>query len=349
MATPGRDDETGKFISPLNDLALVMVVGEIARFASPADPERVTQVRYNAARAPAGYPDAPTAYATTKRLKQSWPAILELASDPNRDYLHTLSQRRRLSPRLFSKQEAADAVSAIAESLGRSDYLRPDEYDAAQVRIVEADERAWRHGVGLVAYFPSATQIDFQWGWDVIQEEAGLGPRPAPGSIAGVETLEAVRMFVDELDALPIRSTIQRYAALKDFSLALLDKAKVEAAIDQLREERSQAGQSLPERALTLPELEALNLEPLDEPPVPARKGAWTLDECEDALLRAARELHAKRKPQALKQRTYRLHAKGRRDMPTASTITDVARKHGTTFSKLRDEAVKRAFGGGPA
>ena len=73
------------------------------------------------------------------------------------------------------------------------------------------------------------------------------------------------------------------------------------------------------------------------ELPAPAPHNYWTLDRVTEGLRHALTLL---RPGQDLTPARLRNLAKTDRAIPSASTVTDVAKAHGTTFSALRDQVV---------
>ena len=86
----GRANNGGRFTSEYSDRALYDLVAEVAVHVDPAAPTTVSQSTWDAGRAGAGHPMAPSARAICDRLTRHsgrphpWSELLAVALDPER-------------------------------------------------------------------------------------------------------------------------------------------------------------------------------------------------------------------------------------------------------------------------
>lgn len=130
-----------------------------------------------------------------------------------------------------------------------------------------------------------------------------------------------------------------RWANARGFRVERLRPRSYLDVVAELRADRAARGRWTPERPTPKNErVPDLAPRPGDEPAGP-RQRTWNYKQCVEALVRAMAELP----PGAgvLTRRAYRAIAKGRADMPSASTLGEVAAANGTTFNAMREEAAR--------
>lgn len=343
MATQQRT--AGRFASALDDVQLIRLIGRIAQLANEADPVSTTQVAYDRARADHSFAEAPTAAASARRLGMAWPALLEVACDPERDPQMTLAALRRPEPEEVSLEEAVMALRIVSVRLGGAP-LNPGRYEAERQAMITADPR--RHHAAAAAAegelgLPSVGQLERLGAFGELLQVAGLDHGADAQPDLGVPVGEALERFLTEQGFLISYVLLCRWANVRGFRVERLRPRSYLDVAAELRANRAARGLWTPERPT--PKNERVpDLQPRDgDEPLGPRQRTWSYEQSLDALVRAMAELPPG--GGVLTQRAYRAIAKGRADLPSASVLSRIAAKYGTTFSAMREEARQRSQG----
>ena len=166
-----------RFAQKFTDQELVQIVSAVATHVRPDDPSSVTQVAYDAGRAPAGFEDSPRAYRIAKRFGCSWKEALRLSVlAPNPEQVLGIRSYDRVR-NVLTKDEVAHYIQVVAKML-KTDRLSIKEYDESRERLTEDDKRRYLHKQGLSNIMPTSQTIVSQAGsWDEALSWAGLRPR----------------------------------------------------------------------------------------------------------------------------------------------------------------------------
>jgi hypothetical protein len=115
--------------------------------------------------------------------------------------------------------------------------LTPGQCEIARLRLVEAEERKWKHGRGVAGSLVTHGQLVHNFDWNELCSEAGLEP-PTTSQHARVPQEDAVEMFLVEMGYLPsgIR-TLARFAKDKGFGLGYRRGGTIQTDIGPALEE----------------------------------------------------------------------------------------------------------------
>jgi hypothetical protein len=334
----------GRFGSAYDDLELYEIVRAVAEFAAPEAPTQLAQTAWDAARADAGYADAPTARAICMRLADSsgrpfpWRELLELVFDESRNIEQTHGQRTAAPMAVeLDEEDIYYALRRVARAELDQASLRPDEYRRERERLI-AEARRRRNGQGeLVAeLLPTVGQIErIAGGWDAALVLAELEPRaPVSGQAhgrRGIPIAEVLDRFADETGGWFCRvAQLQQYA--RDRQIVTARRADGMRWADYLaeaaarRQARGAVVLGLPPREVypTYPGMtggakdrgsDTSDAGPASEAIKPP--GYWTLARCVEAVRRYLDDPETKKPSQG----RYRAWASGRPDAPAPSTF----------------------------
>lgn len=325
----------------LSDAELLALVRVVATHVSDEQPTTVSKRAFDDGRAPARALRCPTASNLCRHFASSWPALLELAFRGESVVRTSASRRRAKSAHEgegVSRETAITALAIIAARLGRR-TLRPDDYQAAREELLAKARRA--HREALERRLPTVGQVSWFGPWDDLLELAGLEHRANDtNQIRSVPVEDAVERFLIAQGYLPGRKEMQRFARECGFSLQKATSQEYADVHERLRQRRAEHGLWTPAgqpRRHMKPPWTAMTDDEQAELPAPAPNNYWTLERVTDGLRHALTKLTP---GQDLTQARLRNLAKTDRAIPAASTVTDVAKAHGTTFSALRDQVV---------
>jgi hypothetical protein len=324
-----------RFRSSYDLRGLISIVAAVAPVALPEDPAKVPQRRYDAARATAGYPDAPTAKQTAARLGMPWKEVLSLALDPTRSVDSVLGERGGEEDQLWlTAEDVRAALRIVARRLNKT-TLKPVEYRLERRRMLDAAKRSYRHHSELS--LPTSNQIETTAGsWAEALVIAGLKPRQVVGA-AGIPITAVLELFLETHGFIATFEQMEAFARVQQFPLANRRKPFT-TYIAELQDERAEWGKWTPAKSLR-------GMEPKLDTPAPGlvgllacypeaqkRKKRWTSEECIRALAQLLAEWPNDRR---LTENAYQDYSRGRADLPSLSTI----QRTGSTFRKLVEEA----------
>jgi hypothetical protein len=237
------------FRSDYNKAQLPGLVAAVARAADPLIPERVSQSRWDAARARAGHPDVPSAKQIAARLKRAWREVLVVSlglEDPNRG----LGQRE--GARISNAPTEAEIRSAIGTVALRLEVrtLSQDQYDQERQRMLAA---ARRRGVEDRLILPTGGQIIHKAGtWHGGLVIAGLEKSPpakGSGSRRGLSIVEALELFVEQEAAIPSFQLLKRWIHEQGIALSRSTRPYAED-VEDLRHRRTAGGLETPTKRI---------------------------------------------------------------------------------------------------
>lgn len=326
----------------LTGAQLLALVRRVASHANAQEPTTVSKRRFDAERRPAGAPDCPEASNLCRHFSSSWPDVLDLAFRGATSVRTTAVRARAKSAHEgegVSRQTALTALAIIAARL-KVRTLRPADYEEARRALLQAARGDRRRA--LADRLPTVGQFRPLGEWDELLVAAGLEGRPPVYKPPSVPVEDAVVRFLVAQGYLPHRKEMMRFARERGFALQDVPAGDYDTVHARVRALRSEQGlwtpPGRPPRGRKPPWLQS------DDPPTaddgaPARllRHHWTLPRVTDGLRLALRRLEP---GEELNQPTLRRLAKTDRDIPAASTVTRIAKAHGTTFSALRDAVV---------
>lgn len=328
---------------------LLAMVRDVALHASPDAPATVSKRVFNEHRAAAGRDGCPDASNLCRRLKITWPELLDLALRDQHVARGSSNRTRAKNEHEgegASRETALTALAIIATRL-HVRTLTPDDYDQARREILNGSRGRHRDDLGM--RLPTHGQISWIAAWDEMLETAGLERRPAQqGPRAGMRLVDALELFLCAQGYLPKTKALKRFTAEHSFAMENMTAGSLATAYKQLRERRADSALWTPPRPLGsreqppwMPADQVTVVEELGvELPRRGRRGYWTLDRVMDGLQRALMQLDP---CEELRMPALRRLAKQDPTIPQPSVVQKIARQHGTTFSALRDEAVATA------
>lgn len=333
-----KRDDMSRFAVKYTDQELVHIVDEVARQVHPEDPASITQKQFDEGRAAAGYPDAPRAYRVAERLSRGWSDVLDLA-------LGSLSTEISLSARetnqlraKLTRNEVEHYLQSAARNLGVTE-LSVAAYDENRKKLVDADNRRYRHRVGLEETIPSSlTIIQSVGSWEKALSWAGLG-YPAKRPPRSYPADKALDDFVSDYGFAPSYRDLIDYQARRG-----VRTESFRTGFTAWRQEQLEIG--LASRHGNVPILTRKDEMPAgwkEKPisPIPEgyemiRTGEITLDECCSDLLEASK-LADGRLTQDEYQRLSRIHG-----LVALASIQKVAKRDaGVTWGQLRGQVIK--------
>ncbi len=195
----------GRYRSELSEHELVTGVRGVAAHARPSDPALCSQHQFDTARVGAGHPELPTAATIVRRLRTSWPALLDVIFDPDRDEYRFLAMRDRdTRERALTLEDAAAAIrhSAGVRGVAAGEELSRAEHDA--VMGPPRDRASGRRDAADADWlYPTAQMIDSSVGWENALTAAGLRRARGGGVARGLP-------LVRRPGALPARPRLPR-------------------------------------------------------------------------------------------------------------------------------------------
>jgi hypothetical protein len=187
---------------------------------------------------------------------------------------------------------------------------------------------------------PSVGQLERLGAFQELLQVAGLEHGTDAQPELGLPVAAALERFLEEQGFLISYVLLCRWANARGFRVERLRPRSYLDVVAEPRADRATRGVWTPEHP-TRKDERAPDLEPRHgDEPVGPRQRTWSYKQSLDALARAMAELPPG--VAVLDQRTSRAIAKGRPDMPSASVLSRIAAKNGTTFSAMREEAARR-------
>jgi hypothetical protein len=315
-----------------NDQELLFLAREIALAAAPENPSAITQTIFNRARL-RSQPDCPEAAYIARRLQCSWSEVLRIAFSYEGNTFKLLAQRKGITE--ADRATCVEALRLVAERL-QLPTLRPDDYEKEREAII--GKRRGTHRASLLKRLPKAAMIDYH-GWDELLLEAGLSSRSRRKNRQGMPIPDAVELFLQTQGRLPSLRDLIKFS--KEHGFSVQEHKEIKPHTQVLRERREKQGLWTPSRVpkpsqrppwqITKASASTAQAFPL------ARRNYWTLELVREGLQLALKELEP---GERLTLPVLRRLAKGNRDIPTASVVGQVAKKHGTTITALRAEAL---------
>jgi hypothetical protein len=310
--------------------ALVGAVADVAREASPTNPESVSTRAFDDGRTGAGHPRCPTAKVICHRLRMSWPEVKLLALDPARCVDRTLGSR--LSEADVGVVTAAEIRLALRTAAARlcARTISGAQYMRERAQMLDSDRRCYRHGGRLA--LPTEAQILVAAGsWPHALALAGLDPLTRDRSqTTAVSVVDALDLFADEYGYIATTSELEGFAVQRDFPLARRRRPYAEEKAE-LRALRSARGEETSERRPPKEQRPTFDGQAAESGS--RRKKRWSDDELVAALVSAFDLVPSRTR---LTQENYRRHCAHRPGFPPASAFTRAGR---AGFAAYRERA----------
>lgn len=343
----------GRFANAIDDRSLLTIVRAILEFVAahadpPILPTEVSQARFDEARAAAGYPNVKRGWAICRQLKVTWNRVKEIALAPSdAEVTQGLAAGGRPTSNRLTREEAITSIQIVARHLGATS-LRGETYEAGRLEILERERLHWRSHSQIPYSLLTLGQIEVIAPFQGLARKAGLEAPPPQGGRAGVAHLEAIAGFYDELGYLPASiEMLRQYANAKGYAVATKgpdgNKSIGPSNAAFLAQWRANnPGREWPGEVPKHERRVPSDVPRSDDPTLPVtRRKSWSYETCIEALVQLLGETGGK----PLSQKRYRRLAKGRPELPDASTVSYWAKKHNTTFTRMRDEAVQIKHG----
>jgi hypothetical protein len=337
-----RTDDTQRFRSRYSDADLRHIVGVIVRelAGSGRDIRTVTDREFEQALAGSARPDCPKADRICRRLRLTWPALVDLLASPERDVdFNVALAGREASTRRPDEDEAVYALRLIASHLG-SDSLNPASYSAGAESFIEPIGGRGRRRAGPAPSLPTVEQIVAACGsWDRALELASLQSRVTHPGRPGASLESAIEGFLADVGCLPWSGHALRvYARQRDISIASIDVFARE--IRRFIGQRLYGPSWVPFAAPLPGERPGIDVAADPRPAVRRRrKNDWRDREALIAGLVRAHDL-ARERNRPLTQKYHRALATEHGDIPHPSIVQRRSTAWGTTAKRLRDEAL---------
>ncbi len=336
----------GRYRSELSEHELVTGVRAVAAHERPSDPALCSQHQFDAARTDAGYPELPTAATIARRLKTSWPALLDVIFDPDRDEYRFLAMRGRdTRERALTIEDASAAIrhSAAVGGVAAGEKFSWADHDAV-IAPLRDHARGRRDAADADWLYPTAQMIESSVGWQNALTAAGLRRARGGGVARGLALADVLELFLHAHGYLAGAGTAAAWA--RGRGLPVSGKRNSEQAFAILRERRRAQGRwappgilpahlrpALPER----PDSEGPEEKPNAGAPAPRK---WTDAEIKAGLRIAVRRAHEQ--GIRLGQRQLRDLAKEGPEIPGWTVLDKHARAAGSTGGQWIREAQVR-------
>ncbi len=327
MGSVKRGKYTGRFEPLLDPVGRLRAIAEVARFVDEVEPETVSQRRWDAARTPAGYPQAPSARQMCQALKISWPDALRLALDESRNLTQTVAGLTKADERKWSEREIHYALHLVARELDIRSFTSND-YERVRDRLVRSDRGRNGPQAILERLLPTWHQIVGSVGaaatWNDALASVGLDPFIQDRTQRSALSVgEAYDLFIEltQDEAAPTRNQLDYLRKRWGISVARISKTpgSWDGIEQQLIENRAERGLKTPRKRLTHPQVKAIVVpeDVLETLPRVKGKERWPYAKCVVALAEYLRELPADAGPSEHHYQTVSVN----RDWPAASTV----------------------------
>lgn len=333
----------GRFRSKYLNGQLSKIVGEVALKVRPNDPHKLTQSQFDNNVGGAGYPDCPTARQIATRLKRPWAEVVEVAVDPKRSEKRTQQAKTREEPmKHVTDRQVFFSLRRVARARGEDSFTE-GEYTETREQLLAEDRRRWRYGGVLDETLLTGSQIVnyTDKDWNAALKLAGLKPHEA-AVVPGMPIVEAIHLYVLSTGLMaPNIGELRRMA--RQLKIALRDLSReYEATGKRWADLVADYEAWCASQGISVPTKKpSRNQKPAFNPPAgaltgvtPARRKAWTEDDCIDALIDFVNDWPGSSDPT---QKQYQQMAKGNRDLPSASTLQRFGLSIDAALEKARD------------
>jgi hypothetical protein len=329
----------GRFEARISDEQAAEAINAISSRLNPDHPLQVTQRDFDAERAPAGFPDLPSARALSKRLQLTWPQLLSAAHAAPSNRSRLLNFGRRDTGR--KSITVADCVSAIKRVAIRAqvDSLTRAEYEQQRKIMLAAATRAHSQSRSRPASLPTLNQIDGalrakELSWEDALEQAGILNR---SKLTRQQLLiEGCRQFGEQTGRRPQSSAqLVRWAQRRKIRLSRATPENLAKAIKAIQAERRRSGQPPLQKPAGDQEIDWTITDAL-----PSGKKRlvqpWTDQTVLEGLRKAMATLPA---GQSLTQSRLKALATQRPGIPSWSSVHRSCKRQGIGFAELKAKA----------
>jgi hypothetical protein len=237
------DTITGRFATAYADDQLYELVKTVALLVNPIAPAALTEQQFDACRAGAGHPDAPSARQITSRLQLGWRPLIELVLTGDRSLARSHDARTREPQRAFQDERYARYALRRACLELRRETISELEYTTVRDDLVARDPSPDRL---LVELLPTASRIltIHKGNWSNALEAAGL-PRFKQQQTRGLEVPKAISLFIDHTGLLPHREHLRNFAKHHGLSVKTQTGSWTEN-LEEMRRFRDERGLKTP-------------------------------------------------------------------------------------------------------
>lgn len=165
----------GSFKRSYTPQQLRVIAAEVLRQADPTESRHVSQADYDAARAPAGFPDTPQAKYIAVRLGHTWKRVVVLVREDSQSAQRELDAHsgRRAPSEFITNAAARNALQMVCARLG-VDTVGVDAYDAERREILKGARDDDEHYL-LEEAVPSSARLNHRFGsWKKVCEAADI-------------------------------------------------------------------------------------------------------------------------------------------------------------------------------
>ena len=327
---------------------LLAAVRDVSSAVNPDDPRAVSQREFDAARADAGWADAPLARTICRRLDVGWEYLLRAVHHPTGDVGQLVAVGAANHGRVgLSLDDVLAAMRQAAIRLGQRTLSTLD-YDRAHREMSAARNRRRNHRNLASDGLPERYQIvavlsKHEMTWTDGLTAAGLEPLEAPDPRRAPPVIEVLKVFAEAQRAIPVSMTqLERWARREGIAVPRrVTRARLDEAIGALKDERRAAGE--PELPVSRSGLDHLASIKREGPPLLHKK--WTEEEIVEGLVVALSLLGPRER---LTQSKLRELADEHAEIPGYSVIFRLSRRlkdkglANKDFPSWRSEAARR-------
>lgn len=322
---------------------LLSAIRQVCGHVSPNNPAKVSQREFDRARSELEI-KCPRASDLVKRFGLPWRDLIEKANRESHAFRTLRQAEKGYEPARANRGTCVAAARLAADQLGQNTLL-PREYEEQRNRAIGETRGSTRER--LEARWPVLSQIQ-GFGWEAVLTEAGLFKAPV-NPRWGIDGTDLMELFLECRGYVTTMKGADRFA--KSHGIAVSGATKTtEEAFAELAARRSTENKWTPPRPLIdrwapdpTPETLALEEDLVRDTreEFPSRpRNYWTDERILESLELAITKLGP---GESLTQNTLRRLARENPGLvPAPSTVTEYAKRAGTTLPKLREQALTR-------
>lgn len=324
---------------------LVSAIRQACEHVNPDHPARVSQRDFDRARGELGI-TCPRASDLAKRFDLPWRDLLEKANRDGDAFRTLRLAEKGYEPARANRDTCVAAVRLAADQLGQGTLL-PREYQSQRNQTIARSRGNTRER--LESRWPVLSQVQ-GFGWASVLAEAGLSEAPV-NPRWGMDGTDLMEIFLECRGYVPTLKGARRFAACHGIALSY-ETSTTDEAFAELTARRAAAGKWTPHRPLIdrwapdpTPETLAIEAESTEvlRAKFPSRpRNHWTEERIFDGLDFATRKLQPGKS--LTQPNLRRLARENPGQVPSPSTVSEYAKRVGTSLPELREQALARVM-----